>query len=152
MSNREKSESQSLTLQETVELFGAEEPVDIGGVSLDPLGMQFIASRVARHLTKGRGRPTDKSWTIVRKIPMKEETWIALESIATELKEHDIRIATGQMGALALEIGVENFRVGTNAVDGRAGIPQAAVFASYPVEIQVESEKLASAALEESIW
>jgi hypothetical protein len=101
MSDRKKNKS--LTIEETIELLGAEKPRDIGQVHLDPIGMQALAARVSRRLSSKRGRPTDPSWVMVRKIPMKRETWDSLSDIA---KETNPSIAPGQMGAVALEVGL----------------------------------------------
>ncbi len=111
----------ALTLEETVELFGANAPQDIGPVRLDPLGMQALATRVGARLAKKRGRPTDTRWNLVRKIPMEEKTWIYLQQLAASIsKKASTSVAAGQMGAIALERGVHAIEIELSATqDGR---------------------------------
>lgn len=152
MSKSQDKNRNPLTLKETVRLFGAEEPVHLGPVQLDPLGMQFLASRVGNRLKRRRGRPTDKSWNIVRKIPLKQETWDTLKQLAEQTRGGEIRLATGQMGAIALEIGVENLCHRPVTARNQSILGSASSLALFPEEIQSEAKKLAPIIREKAIW
>ena len=108
--NKKNDDPTPLSLEETKALLGAEEEEEIGNFRLDPMGMQVLASRVARRLASKRGRPTDNSWDIVRKIPMSGNTWSALGEIAGEVSAVKVNVATGQMAAIALELGLKELR------------------------------------------
>jgi hypothetical protein len=96
-----------LSLEEAVELLepDAIEEVDTG--SLDPLGLSALATRVARRLVSTGGRPTDKSWTVAKRVPMKESTWAKLEQVSEQSGRRGLRVAPGQLAAIALETGLE---------------------------------------------
>ena len=115
----EKKELNALTLEETVDLLGAERPHDMGPLQLDPIGMQVLATKVGERLASKRGRPTDQSWDTVRKIPMKETTWDALRRIAQRMRPGACP-AAGQIGAIALEIGLQRLLDEHNARGNRA--------------------------------
>ena len=152
MSKREDKNRKPLTLEETVRLFGSEQPVDLGPVQLDPLGMQFLATRVGELLKRGQGRPTDKSWDISRKIPMKQETWDALKQIAEQIGGGELRVAAGQMGAYALEIGVESLRHRPSSFERPKFDSFAPLLTLFPEEIQAEAKKLAPIIRAKAIW
>lgn len=99
----------TLSLEETAELLGADALQEVDPVRLDPIGMQVLATKVARRMATRRGRPTDQSWDLVRKIPMKTTTWEYLKELAARLSS-EVRVAPGQMGAIALELGVSRIR------------------------------------------
>ncbi len=152
MKSKKDGAKRQLTLQETIELFGAEEAPDIDPIRLDPLGMKFLATKVGERLKGVRGRPTDKTWTIVRKIPMKQESWDALNQISERLKEQSLHIAAGQVGAYALEWGVEIMceRAVSTANDLTLNF-------SFPVavcseEIREEAKRLTPIIAKEAIW
>lgn len=98
----------ALTVAETQRLLGADEPISVGDIPRTPLGMRMIASLVRGRLISGGGRPTDPAWTIVRKVPMKPETWNTLNRCAQQLQDQNIRVSAGQVAALTLERGLES--------------------------------------------
>ena len=151
MNSKERNDKKPLTLQETIELFGAEESVDLGPIRLDPLGMKFLATKVGERLKGGRGRPTDKSWTMVRKIPMKQETWNTLNEIAEHLEERSFHIAAGQVAAYVLERGVDNMREQTESAADDFDIDFHPPIFECSEEIQEEAKRLAPV-VEEAIW
>jgi hypothetical protein len=128
-----KNSNKSLNIEETAELLGAEKPRDLSQVHLDPIGMQALAARVSRRLSTKRGRPTDPSWVMVRKIPMKRETWDSLRDIA---KETSPTVAPGQMGAVALEVGL-----GILLERRRGHMSKEVTFVAAKLEIRDESWK-----------
>jgi len=97
----------ALTVAETQQLLGADESISVGKVPGTPLGMRMIASLIRDRISSAGGRPTDPSWTIVRKIPMKPETWKTLNRCAVQLEHQNIRVSAGQVAAITLERGLE---------------------------------------------
>lgn len=97
----------ALTVAETQRLLGADEPISVGDIPRTPLGMRVFASLVRGRLISRGGRPTDPAWTIVRKVPMKPETWKALNRCAQQFQGQNIRVSAGQVAALSLERGLE---------------------------------------------
>lgn len=95
-----------LTPQEFAEGLGGEKVGEIPNFSLDPIGLKFMATHIGNRLSSQGGRPTDPSWKTIRKVPMKNETWKRLETIAEACKEHDVSIAPGQLAGIALEYGL----------------------------------------------
>jgi hypothetical protein len=95
-----------LSLEETAALLGAEAPKPIGNVRLDPISMRAVATRIGKRLASSGGRPTDSSWEISRKVPMKAVTWERLRDLAKSLAEQNVRVAPGQLAAIALERGL----------------------------------------------
>ncbi len=51
----EKKKGRPLSIEETVELFGAEPPEDIGDVQMDPISLGVLATKMGRKLNKGKG-------------------------------------------------------------------------------------------------
>lgn len=147
--NDKKKQGKKLSLEETAELLGAEQPEDIGPVHLDPLGMQFLAARVAKRLMSGRGRPTDPSWDIVRKVPMKKETWEFLTELSRRLTS---TVAPGQMAAIALERGVEGLKhEATRIPESVEDIPYSPSY-SFAQESLEEAELLYGVISEKRFW
>ena len=144
-----KKRGRKLSLEETVQLLGAEQPEDFGPVHLDPLGMQFLAARVVKRLVRGRGRPTDPSWDIVRKIPMKKETWEFLTELSRRLTSN---VAPGQMAAIALERGVEGLRHdATTGSEASEDSPYSPSY-SFAQESLEEAELLSVVISKERFW
>ena len=96
----------TLSIAETQRLLGAEAPVPIGKLPTDPIGMKAIPAIVRERLISRGGRPSDPAWTIVRKIPMRAETWKVLDRLSQELQKADVRVSAGQIAAFALERGL----------------------------------------------
>jgi len=134
----DKDKRKVLSLDETVELLGANPPEDIGSFGLDPLGLQFLALKVGERLASKRGRPTDQSWNIGRKIRMKETTWNSLKEIAKQLEAEDVLVAAGQMGAIALERGLEVLRRESSNTVKAAARPTE--YTSFPLHEESEEE------------
>lgn len=99
--------STTLSIEEASRLLGAEAPVPVSGFPGDFLSLQSLASITRHRLVSRGGRPSDPSWTISRKVPMKAETWQRLDLYAQKLQEQEIRISAGQVAAIALERGLE---------------------------------------------
>lgn len=99
-------ERRPLGPDETTRLLGAEVSEPISVRSLEPFALRALAASVGKRLARERGRPTDKSWEISRKIPMKKATWEKLSSLSSQLVSEDIRVAPGQLAAVALESGI----------------------------------------------
>jgi hypothetical protein len=108
MSNRSEK-GKPLSLEEAIELLEPDEIEEMDAVSLDPLGLSALATRIARRLASTGGRPTDKSWTIAKRVPMKESTWSQLEQVSKRSARGGLRVAPGQLAAIALEKGLEQF-------------------------------------------
>lgn len=150
--NEKKKKPKVLTLDETVELLGAERPQNIGPIQMNPLGMQVLAARVAQRLAGKRGRPTDKTWDISRKIPMKTATWESFQCIAKEARP-EARPAAGQIAAIALEKGLRQIREENKA---SANKPIAARSKRTTLDIdeqsQEEAKVLCPVIAEGSLW
>jgi len=97
----------SLSVAETQRLLGSERPISIGKVPTDPIGMRTIASIVRERLVSRGGRPSDPTWTIVKKVPMRPETWKEFRRCAHELQRQKIRVSAGQLAAISLERGLQ---------------------------------------------
>ena len=103
----EKHKGKRLSMEEGAALLGAEQPEAISNVFLDPIGMRAIATRIGQRLVSKGGRPTDASWDVQRKVPMKAATWDRLKELAGKLAERGhLRVAPGQLAACALERGL----------------------------------------------
>jgi hypothetical protein len=101
---KKMAKATGISVRETQRLLGAEEPVDLGELPHDLIGMRALPGIVASRLVSRGGRPSDPKWTIARKIPMRAETWSRLRDLARE--EHRLRgiaVAPGQIAAIALE-------------------------------------------------
>jgi hypothetical protein len=107
MKRRKTRKLGSLSLLETQRLLGAGEPISVGKLPTDPLGMRMSAAILRERLVSKGGRPTDPAWTIVRKVPMRPETWAKLDRCAKELQQQSVRVSAGQIAAIALEKGLE---------------------------------------------
>jgi hypothetical protein len=92
--------------EEGAALLGAEQPEDIGDIASDPVKMKIVFETIARRLMSKGGRPTDPSWNISRKVPMKNETWERLKHLSEALGKGKVRVAPGQLAAIAIERGL----------------------------------------------
>lgn len=124
----------SLSVADTQKLLGAARPTLIGNLPANPLGMTMSASIVRERLVSRGGRPSDPAWTVVRKVPMRPETWAALDRCAQELQQQNVRVSAGQVAAIALERGlltdIEKASLGQRAVnDNHSVSPAALVYA-----------------------
>ena len=108
--NNTPKDKKVLSMEEGAALLGAEQPETINNIRMDPIGMMVLATQIAKRLVSQGGRPTDASWNISRKIPMKETTWKDLEELAEISRQQDKRVATGQIAAIALEMGLEGLK------------------------------------------
>jgi hypothetical protein len=97
----------SLSIDDTQELLGADAPTSVGKLPANPLEMRMIPSIVRERLVSRGGRPSDPAWTVVRKVPMRPETWAELDRCAHELQEQNVRVSAGQVAAIALERGLQ---------------------------------------------
>lgn len=136
-----------LSTDEVAALLGAEVTEDIGPVRLDPIGLGVLAGRIAKRLVSTGGRPTDKSWELARKVPMKRETWAKLEQDSKKFASRGVRVAPGQLAAMALERGLgllesdrpqEDLAAGRDPFDGEAY--------EFRSESEEEARELATAA------
>jgi hypothetical protein len=97
----------SLSINDTQKLLGAEHPTSIGKLPANPIEMRMVPSIVRERLVSRGGRPSDPAWTIVRKVPMRPETWAELDRCAHELQGQNVRVSAGQIAAIALERGIQ---------------------------------------------
>jgi hypothetical protein len=108
----------SLSIDDTQKVLGAEDPTSIGKLPTNLLEMRMAPSIVRERLVSRGGRPSDPAWTVVRKVPMRPETWAELDRWAQELQAQNVRVSAGQVAAIALERGLQivskrdNFREG----------------------------------------
>ena len=102
----EIKDKKPLSLEEAIHLLDPDEIEEMEPVSMDPLGLSALAARIARRLVSTGGRPTDASWTIARRVPMKERTWARLEQESGQFANRGVRVAPGQLAAIALEKGL----------------------------------------------
>ena len=142
----------TLSLEETVEILGAEPPEDVGPVQLHPIGMQVLATRIGARLVSKGGRPTDESLQLSRKIRMKESTWKRLKEIAESVTGRQVRVAPGQVAAVAMERGVAHLlkeaRDVSTSVRGLGG----SVEYEFHEESRAEAENLSAAISKEGMW
>ena len=147
-----KNRKEVLSWEEGAELLGAEAPEDIGQVRLDPIGMRVMASRIGKRLVSKGGRPTDASWSVSRKVPMKQATWDKLKEMARSFADQDVHVSPGQVAAFALELGLPEL------VQEAEAQPVAAVresgFACYEFdeESKDEAKILCGVIDEEGLW
>jgi hypothetical protein len=116
----------SLSVDETQALLGAEAPTSVGELPANPLELRMVPSIVRERLVSRGGRPSDPAWSLVRKVPMRPETWAALDRCAHDLKAQNVRISAGQVAAIALERGLRFVSKGEN-------LPQSARTSHYPI-------------------
>ncbi len=148
MSKNEKKKP--LSLEETMKLFGARPVGELGSPSPDPLGLQLFASEIAQRFASQRGRPTDRSWTLIRKVPMKQSTWDSLNATAQSLKANGVVAAAGQIAAIALECGLrqidrESLRSKVSEGVQRARRP-------IPEQTRAEARRICPAVREHGLW
>jgi len=151
MSKKNKDKDKPISLDETVELLGANPPEDIGTVQLDPLGISALAESIARRLSSKGGRPTDRSWEISRKVPMKRETWVRLKERAAAFRKVGKRVAAGQLAAIILEDGIRLYDSGSMP---RPRIERPTHGSSYPFpeETQEDAQNICSAVEAGGLW
>ena len=107
----------SLTVAETQRLLGSKKPVSIGKLPTNPSALRMFAPMVRERLISRGGRPSDPAWTIVRKIPMRPETWKEFSRCAEELQGHKIYVSAGQIAAITLERGLQTTKAEHRAVE-----------------------------------
>jgi predicted nucleic acid-binding protein len=148
----ENTEHRPLSIEETAELLGAEICGDVGPIASDPIGLKLLAARVAARLVSKGGRPSDESWRVVRKVPMKEETWAALQAISERLAEEGIRVSPGQLAAMALEEGLPLLESKTRRKQAKT--PQGSGQSAYifSKESRDEAARLYSVREHEEFW
>jgi hypothetical protein len=148
--------SKGLSTAETQRFLGAERPIPVGKLSIDPISMKAIASIVQERLVSRGGRPSDPAWTIVRKVPMRAETWEKLARCARQLQDENVRVSAGQVAAIALEQGLTTTvkstitgQLATSNVRGRGSVRY-----EHSQEVQVRARRahLAVARNNGSIW
>jgi hypothetical protein len=136
----ETGENKVLSLEEGLALLGAEQPEEIGEVSLDPIGLHILAAMIGQRLASRGGRPTDVSWEIHRKVPMKRQTWDQLNEMAAALAAQDVRVAPGQLAAVALERGVSNLTQDRNKTKAAVVGMREIQFTRYKFRDETEEE------------
>jgi hypothetical protein len=148
----ETGENKVLSLEEGMALLGAEEAEEIGEVSLDPIGLHVLAAMIGQRLASRGGRPTDTSWEMYRKIPMKTETWRQLNKLADAFGKEKVRVAPGQLAAIALEQGLSTLR--HEKRENTVAAVRKIRFASYKFDGETEEEAsvLAGAISNERFW
>jgi len=151
-SKNRRKKGPPLSLEETVKLFGAKSPVPLGHISPDPLTVHVLATQVGRRLVSQGGRPTDKSWDVTRKVPMKSATWDECKRRAEALGEEGRRVAAGQVAAMALEIGLRRLdlqppRRGSAAL----ALPSGIDYEPEP-DSKEEAEELCAAVEAGGVW
>ncbi len=99
-----------LSSEETRRLLGAEAPTSVGRLPTDPTAAYGLALEIRERLLSSGGRPTDPAWTIVRKVPMRPETWDKLTTMSTEIQRRGVHVAPGQIAAITLEQAVSKHR------------------------------------------
>jgi len=104
---RKRQKLGSLSVAETQRLLGSKPPVSIGKLPTHGLGMRFAPLIVRERLVSRGGRPSDPAWTIVKKVPMRPETWKEFNRCAQELQSQRIRVSAGQIAAITLERGLQ---------------------------------------------
>jgi hypothetical protein len=126
----------SLSIIDTQKLLGAEEPTSIGKLPASPLEMRMVPSIVRERLVSRGGRPSDPAWTVVRKVPMRPETWAELDRCAHELQEQNVRVSAGQVAAIALERGIQFI---SKREDLRQSGPNSNY--SFPQNVRVDAQR-----------
>ncbi len=88
------------------------EPIE--GIVHGPVGAARLAAIMSERLRpsqgKGTGRPTDPSWSLSRKVPMREETLIQLRELAKSLSGEGRKVSPMQVAAQLLERGLEQVK------------------------------------------
>jgi hypothetical protein len=130
----------SLSLAETQNLLGSGKPISIGKLPTDPLGMRMTASILRERLVSRGGRPSDPTWTIVRKVPMRPDTWAELDRCAKELQQENVRVSAGQIAAVALERGLQT---ASKDADGRKSLVNSNYAASQDAKARAHLAHLA---------
>jgi hypothetical protein len=126
----------SLSIIDTQKLLGAEDPTSIGKLPANPLEMRMVPSIVRERLVSRGGRPSDPAWTVVRKVPMRPETWAELDRCAHELQEQNVRVSAGQVAAIALERGIQ---FASNRENLRQSAPNSNY--SFPQNVQADAQR-----------
>jgi len=144
----DSEDKRPLSREETADVLGSEPPEEVEPLSLDPLGLKAIATRVGDRLISRGGRPTDASWDDRHKVPMSRETWEELRRIAKALNGRGLRVAPGQLAGMALEAGLSSLD------RERAVIPRRRIHASHRFSERVrrEGEKLSRVMAREDLW
>ena len=126
----------SLSTIDTQKLLGAEDPTSIGKLPASPIEMRMAPSIVRERLVSRGGRPSDPAWTVVRKVPMRPETWAELDRCAHELQEQNVRVSAGQVAAIALERGIQ-------FVSKRENLRQSGPNSNYsfPQNVQADAQR-----------
>lgn len=121
-----------LSSTETQKLLGAGTPTNIGRLPTNPLEMRMAPWIVSERLVSRGGRPSDPAWTIVRKVPMRPDTWAQLDRCAKEFQIQNVRVSAGQIAAIVLERGLQT------ALE-RSGAPQCTVLGDFPTSQKVRA-------------
>jgi hypothetical protein len=126
----------SLSTIDTQKLLGAEDPTSVGKLPASPIEMRMAPSIVRERLVSRGGRPSDPAWTVVRKVPMRPETWAELDRCAHELQEQNVRVSAGQVAAIALERGIQ-------FVSKRENLRQSGPNSNYsfPQNVQADAQR-----------
>jgi len=149
----EKRKGKPLSSEETAKILGAEVSEDLGPVSLDPIGLRALATKIAQRMLSQRGRPTDVSWDTVRKVPMSITTWIRLKEIsAALLANQNVRVAPGQLAAMALERGVPTLSAQDVLRETSDQVCGAACGWEFNPECEEEAGELCAVIQEEGCW
>lgn len=146
--------SKALSAADTQRLLASEPPIPIGHIPVDPIGMKTIAMALRNRFISQGGRPSDPTWTISRKVPMRPDTWKELERLARSMHERSIRVSPGQLAAIALERGLSTDASTEQATGVFTSFEHVGVRAAYAfsAEVRVEARQMSRAIAEHGLW
>lgn len=89
---------------------GASRVIDLEQKSLrGPLDLLALREEFKQRLRSTGGRPTDPSWTVSRQVPFKEDSWVRLQDLASEVGVAGRRVGPAQVAALLIENSLDEF-------------------------------------------
>jgi hypothetical protein len=141
-----------LSFEDTLELLGARAVDGVSPPALDPLGLQLFASQIAQRLASKGGRPTDSSWELSRKVPMKRATWERLNELSRRVKGEGAHAAPGQIAALALERGLDAIEREGLSRPGSCRSSEAGSGLSFSEKILDEAREIYGAIEKGGLW
>jgi hypothetical protein len=101
------------SIEEVQRALGADAPRPMRAASHGPFGALQLAAELRERLQPGAGarpgRPTDPDWAVRRLVGFRPETWRRLAEIAAEVSTPERRVSPGQVAALLIETGIEQW-------------------------------------------
>lgn len=79
--------------------------LEVSGLAT-PIDWLALREEIARRIRPAGGRPTDRTWTLERQVPFREETWRALQELSSEIRTHGESASPAQLAALLVERGI----------------------------------------------